>query len=90
MITVNNFLLCFKLETGGQIIGWFGLVSSIVVWFSSACIMILVSLNNPAIRQTFEKFRNVDFNESLSQPGNDINESESSKHWRMCELICIL
>lgn len=31
MITVNKFCLCWKLETGGIVVGWFGIITSLVL-----------------------------------------------------------
>lgn len=38
IVTVENFLFCFRLETGGYFLGWLGLISSLIGVISIALV----------------------------------------------------
>lgn len=47
IITVNNFLCCFKLETGGFLLGWLGTIVSTfaVALFATAIVLTTINFN---------------------------------------------
>lgn len=70
MKRLDNFLYCFKLETGGLFYGWFGIVSCILSFVLSIIFIVGVFtgfVDNQALQQMGYGDPNVMDNEQMNQ-----------------------
>lgn len=64
MLEVNNFLIIFSLETGGQFVGWFGVISSGITLPLSILLLIGVCIDKDLlfVREHLEEIEFERFN----------------------------
>lgn len=47
--TVENFLFCLKLETGGKVLGWISCIGAAIALFVSTFVFGFAAINYPAM-----------------------------------------
>lgn len=54
IVTVDKFLCCFKLETGGYVLGWLGVIFTSFAIFSLTALGVFTSFNYEMIHEALK------------------------------------
>lgn len=64
IVTVEKFLCCFKLETGGNVLGWLGSIFSVLAIIGLAALGALAVISYDVIEQTLnQSYKNETMND---------------------------
>lgn len=64
IVTVEKFLCCFKLETGGYVLGWLGSIFSVLAIIGLAALGALAVISYDVIEQTLnQSYKNETMND---------------------------
>lgn len=65
IVTIENFLFCFRLETGGYFLGWFGLFFSLSALFMFVVLSVLATFFFEALGEVIITTDELDAEENV-------------------------
>lgn len=86
MLKVDNFLIIFSLEVGGKFIGWFGVITNVIVL--PLCLVLLIGICvDKDLKFIREQLDSMDF---LTMNMNEITDEKAIKHLREYFLVSLI